>query len=130
MNFDQILSAIGGFGKYQKILYVWICLPQIFLAFHMMVSIFTGATPPHHCRESPSSAPGNQSSFPGTLSLNFSLSDSSCFSSDVGLQGNRTERVPCGHGWVYSRETFHSTTVTEVQWDAGVRVRCDLCNRG
>ncbi|XP_038580387.1 solute carrier family 22 member 13 isoform X2 [Micropterus salmoides] len=65
MNFDQILSAVGGFGKYQKILYIWICLPQILLAFHMM--------------------------------------------------GNRTERVPCGHGWVYSKETFQSTTVSE--WD-------------
>ncbi|XP_042290733.1 solute carrier family 22 member 13 [Thunnus maccoyii] len=115
MNFDQILSAIGGFGKYQKILYIWICLPQVLLAFHMMVSIFTGATPPHRCRESSSSAAGNQSSSPGTLNLNFSLSDSSCFSSDVLLQGNRTERVPCGHGWVYSKETFQSTTVTE--WD-------------
>ncbi|XP_047460358.1 solute carrier family 22 member 6-B isoform X2 [Mugil cephalus] len=115
MNFDQILSAIGGFGKYQKMLYIWICLPQILLAFHMMVSIFTGATPPHQCRESPSSAVGNQSFVPGTVNMNFSLLDSSCFSTKALLQGNRTERVPCGHGWVYSKETFQSTTVTE--WD-------------
>ncbi|XP_008297980.1 solute carrier family 22 member 6-B isoform X2 [Stegastes partitus] len=115
MNFDQILSAIGGYGKYQKILYVWICLPQILLAFHMMVSIFTGATPPHQCRENSSSAAGNQSLSPATLTLNFSLADSSCFSSDVQLEDNRTERVPCGHGWVYSKDTFQSTTVTE--WD-------------
>uniref|UniRef100_A0A672Z4K6 Si:dkey-166k12.1 n=1 Tax=Sphaeramia orbicularis TaxID=375764 RepID=A0A672Z4K6_9TELE len=116
MNFDQILSAIGGFGKYQKILYIWICLPQILLAFHMMVSIFTGATPPHLCRENlQSPAAGNRSSVPGGPHLNFSLSDSSCFLMDDGMQDNRTERVPCGHGWVYSHETFHSTTVTE--WD-------------
>ncbi|XP_031143015.1 solute carrier family 22 member 6-B [Sander lucioperca] len=115
MNFDQILSAVGGFGKYQKILYIWICLPQILLAFHMMVSIFTGSTPPHHCRESSISVAGNQSHFLGTLSLNFSLSDSSCFSSDDLLESNRTERVPCRQGWVYSKETFQSTTVTE--WD-------------
>ncbi|XP_026203892.1 solute carrier family 22 member 6-B [Anabas testudineus] len=115
MNFDQILAAIGGFGKYQKILYTWICLPQILLAFHMMVSIFTGATPPHRCRDSSSSADGNQSFIPGTLSVNSSLSDASCFSSDVLLQNNWTQRVPCGHGWVYSKETFQSTTVTE--WD-------------
>uniref|UniRef100_A0A3Q3XGE6 Major facilitator superfamily (MFS) profile domain-containing protein n=1 Tax=Mola mola TaxID=94237 RepID=A0A3Q3XGE6_MOLML len=115
MNFDQILSAIGGFGRYQKILYIWICLPQILLAFHMMVSIFTGATPPHHCRDSPSSVAGNESSFPGPLSPNFSLPDPACFSSDVLRMRNRTERVPCGRGWVYSQETFESTTVTE--WD-------------
>ncbi|XP_069577618.1 solute carrier family 22 member 13 [Brachyistius frenatus] len=115
MKFDQILSAIGGFGRYQKILYIWICLPQILLAFHMMVSIFTGATPPHQCQESSSSEVGNQSFIPGAVALNFSLSDSPCFSSDVLLLGNRTERVPCGRGWVYSQETFQSTTVTE--WD-------------
>lgn len=114
MNFDQILAAIGGFGKYQKILYIWICLPQILLAFHMMVSIFTGATPPHHCRDDSSSATGNRSSVPGAVSLNFSLQDSSCSSADAPLLGNRSERVPCVHGWVYSRETFQSTTVTEV----------------
>ncbi|KAM3858637.1 LOW QUALITY PROTEIN: solute carrier family 22 member 6-B-like [Diretmus argenteus] len=116
MNFDELLSAVGGFGKYQKTLYVWICLPQILLAFHMMVSIFTGAAPPHHCRENrgnlSSSSPG------GTLSLNLSLPDSSCFSTEEGdalPRVNRTERVPCSGGWVYSTETFHSTTVTE--WD-------------
>ncbi|XP_042363083.1 solute carrier family 22 member 13 [Plectropomus leopardus] len=115
MDFDQILSAIGGFGKYQKILYVWICLPQIFLAFHMMVSIFTGSSPRHYCRDSSSSVAGNHSFFPGTISLNFSISHSSCSFFDVPLQGNRTERVLCAHGWVYSKETFQSTTVTE--WD-------------
>uniref|UniRef100_A0A8C7X5W2 Si:dkey-166k12.1 n=1 Tax=Oryzias sinensis TaxID=183150 RepID=A0A8C7X5W2_9TELE len=120
MNFDQILAAIGGFGKYQKILYIWICLPQILLAFHMMVSVFTGATPPHHCRDSFSAGAGNQT-------LNLSLPDASCFSADALPPGNRTERVPCGRGWVYSSEVFESSTVTE--WDlvcsrAGLNSSC------
>ncbi|XP_060949301.1 solute carrier family 22 member 13 [Limanda limanda] len=114
MNFDQILSAVGGFGRYQKTLYVWICLPQVLLAFHMMVSIFTGATPPHQCRGSNSSSvAGVRSSVPG--SLNFSLLYSPCSSTGVPLQDNRTESVPCDRGWVYSQDTFQSTTVTE--WD-------------
>ncbi|RVE66484.1 hypothetical protein OJAV_G00107530 [Oryzias javanicus] len=110
MNFDQILAAIGGFGRYQKILYIWICLPQILLAFHMMVSIFTGATPPHHCRDSLSAGAGNH-----TRNLSLSLPEDSCFSADAPPAANRTERVPCGRGWVYSREVFESSTVTE--WD-------------
>uniref|UniRef100_A0A3Q3BI38 Si:dkey-166k12.1 n=1 Tax=Kryptolebias marmoratus TaxID=37003 RepID=A0A3Q3BI38_KRYMA len=110
MNFDQILSAIGGFGRYQKILYIWICLPQVLLGFHMMVSVFTSAMPPHRCREAPSSGAGNQTWIPagGAVPPNLSLPDSSCFSLD-----NRTEGVPCAHGWVYSAEVFQSTTVTE-----------------
>uniref|UniRef100_A0A672ZLI2 Si:dkey-119m7.4 n=1 Tax=Sphaeramia orbicularis TaxID=375764 RepID=A0A672ZLI2_9TELE len=64
MHFDEILSLVGGFGKFQKVLYVWICLPQIFLAFHMLVSVFTGAVPPHLCRSTVR---------PADLNLNLSL---------------------------------------------------------
>lgn len=118
MNFDQILSTIGGFGRYQKILYIWICLPQILLAFHMMVSIFTGATPPHRCRDAASAGDS------GAI-LNLSLQDPGTCSSGDGapLPGNRTARVPCASGWEYSRETFESTTVTEVRACARVCVR-------
>lgn len=118
MNFDEILCLIGGFGKFQKILYIWICLPQIFLAFHMLVSVFTGAVPPHLCRSSwPSS---------GTpASANFSLlttfdgqSELSCMvalnhSGSVTL-GNGHQTGSCQGGWEYSTETFQSTIVTEV----------------
>uniref|UniRef100_A0A4W5NAT4 Si:dkey-166k12.1 n=1 Tax=Hucho hucho TaxID=62062 RepID=A0A4W5NAT4_9TELE len=128
MNFDQILTAVGGFGKYQKILYVWICLPQILLGFHMMASIFTGAAPGHRCRDSPSSGPGNNvhngslaltSSVTVTAQLNLSIPmdpqvDDSCVLMDI-LTENGTARAPCEHGWVYSQEIYQSTTITE--WD-------------
>ncbi|XP_061603051.1 solute carrier family 22 member 6-A isoform X1 [Cololabis saira] len=117
MNFDEILCVIGGFGKFQKILYVWICVPQIFLAFHMLVSVFTGAVPPHLCR---SARPSAATPAP----LNFSVltgadgrPDLSCYASmnrsadpeDVGATAG------CQGGWEYSQETFQSTIVTE--WD-------------
>lgn len=114
MNFDELISTIGGFGKYQKLLYIWICLPQVLLSLHMMASIFTEATPPHQCRGDS----GNHSLFIATEELNFSLPGLSC--APLSPLRNRTERVPCGHGWVYSRDTFQSTTVTEVscRWGA------------
>ncbi|KAL7388461.1 hypothetical protein ABVT39_014357 [Epinephelus coioides] len=121
MNFDEILSLIGGFGKFQKILYVWICLPQIFLAFHMLVSVFTGAVPPHLCRSSwPSagapassnfnfshlSAPGGQPDLSCSVPLNHSIA--------VALDSGHPTGS-CQGGWEYSEETFQSTIVTE--WD-------------
>ncbi|XP_076730402.1 solute carrier family 22 member 6 isoform X3 [Maylandia zebra] len=120
MNFDEILSVIGGFGKFQKILYVWICLPQIFLAFHMLVSVFTGAVPPHLCR-----FPGLSAGTPA--SSNFSLLttrdgqlDLSCtvplnHSSAESLGNGHPTRRSCPDGWEYSTETFQNTIVTE--WD-------------
>ncbi|KAK7898614.1 hypothetical protein WMY93_019467 [Mugilogobius chulae] len=114
MNFDQILAAVGGFGKYQKILYIWICLPNVLLAFHMMASIFTGATPPHLCRDSLDPAVRNKTFDYTPLILNSSEADS-CSWSQSALQDNRSAPLRCVHGWVYSKGTFYSTTVTE--WD-------------
>ncbi|KAI7798782.1 putative solute carrier family 22 member 13-like, partial [Triplophysa rosa] len=112
-NFDQLLATIGGFGRYQKLLYVWICLPQIFLAFHMMASVFTGATPPHHCR---GSRPEDRSSNDGNVSnVNLSISLLSGHSCTVFSGENQSAYSSCTTGWVYSHEVFESTTVTE--WD-------------
>ncbi|XP_034436315.1 organic cation transporter protein isoform X1 [Hippoglossus hippoglossus] len=119
MNFDEILGLIGGFGKFQKTLYVWICLPQIFLAFHMLISVFTGAVPPHLCRPTwPSTG------MPATL--NFSLltqpdgqSELSCTvplnHSDAVTLGDGHPPGSCQGHWEYSNNTFKSTIVTE--WD-------------
>ncbi|XP_073349319.1 organic cation transporter protein [Pagrus major] len=115
MNFDDILCLIGGFGKFQKILYVWICVPQIFLAFHMLVSVFTGAVPPHLCGSTwPSSGT------PAFSNLNLSLQpEQSCTNvlnqSIAGALGNGPSTGSCQGGWKYSTEIFQSTIVTE--WD-------------
>ncbi|XP_029983819.1 organic cation transporter protein [Sphaeramia orbicularis] len=117
MHFDEILSLVGGFGKFQKVLYVWICLPQIFLAFHMLVSVFTGAVPPHLCRSTVR---------PADLNLNLSLLSSTDADPELscGIPLNHSAAAGPGHGvppgscqggWEYSTETFHSTIVTE--WD-------------
>ncbi|XP_074472029.1 solute carrier family 22 member 6 [Sebastes fasciatus] len=121
INFDQILCQIGGFGKFQKILYVWICLPQIFLAFHMLVSVFTGAVPLHLCRPSRPSAGA-----PSSLNYNFSRLSApdgrpelSCVfplnHSGAAALGDGHPTGRCQGGWEYSTETFQSTIVTE--WD-------------
>ncbi|KAG9279828.1 organic cation transporter protein-like [Astyanax mexicanus] len=120
MNFEQLLAAAGGFGRFQKTLYVWICLPQVQLAFHMMVSVFTGATPLHRCRSArPGSPHWNQSH---AVVLELRLANSSAGISaghadacSAGSAENRSARSACESGWVYSQDVFKSTTVTE--WD-------------
>lgn len=120
MNFDEILGLIGGFGKFQKILYVWICLPQIFLAFHMLVSVFTGAVPPHLCRStwSPVSTPASLNFNHSLLSATDGLPELSCTvplnHSDAVAPSNGHPTGSCQGGWEYSTETFQSTIVTEV----------------
>nr|XP_046149178.1 solute carrier family 22 member 6-A-like [Oncorhynchus gorbuscha] len=139
MNFDEILSHIGGFGKFQKILYVWICLPQVLLAFHMLISVFTGAVPPHLCRSNNTTWALAASSD----AFNFSLvtgpdddPDLSCsapggvpstplaqlnHSTALALSDDHVTGV-CQGGWEFSKETFHSTVATE--WD----LVCDNAN--
>ncbi|XP_026174576.1 organic cation transporter protein [Mastacembelus armatus] len=119
MNFDEILFLIEGFGKFQKILYVWICLPQIFLAFHMLVSVFTGAVPPHLCRSMGPPAATLASSNFSLLAASIHQPELSCM---VSLNNSNAATPSDGHpvescqvGWTYSTETFQSTIVTE--WD-------------
>ena len=127
MNFDDILAQIGGFGKFQKILYVWICLPQILLAFHMLVSVFTGAVPPHLCR---SEWPSNQAalSFNSSVASGGPGADLACSApgpsrgspplqlnhSDASALMDRHASAGCQAGWEFSDEIFHSTVATEV----------------
>ncbi|XP_065147373.1 solute carrier family 22 member 13 [Paramisgurnus dabryanus] len=115
MNFDQLLTTIDGFGRYQKLLYLWICLPQIFLGFHMMASVFTGATPPHYCQgsrlEDRTVTGGNLSH----MNLSISLLSGYADSCTVFLAENQSAYSSCEKGWVYSHEVFESTIVTE--WD-------------
>lgn len=39
--FDEILNQIGQFGRYQKVLYAFICFPLIASAFPTMSMVFT-----------------------------------------------------------------------------------------
>lgn len=108
INFDDILNLIGGFGKFQKLLYVWICLPQIFLAFHMLVSVFTGAVPPHLCRSA-------RTQMGISTSMNISIQRTlACIVPLNHSSAAALGEVHSCQGWEYSTDTFQRTTVTEV----------------
>lgn len=50
MGYDEVLSHLGDFGRYQKRIYLLVCLPAICCAFHKLASVFLMAKPDHRCR--------------------------------------------------------------------------------
>ena len=60
-EFDDLLKMTGGFGRYQLILYVFICLVSIPTGAQLLVQVFYGASPPFFC----ASMAGNQTCGPG-----------------------------------------------------------------
>lgn len=52
MNYDDVLPYLsrGNFGKYQKKIYILLCLPSIVCAFHKLAGVFLLAIPDHRCR--------------------------------------------------------------------------------
>lgn len=52
MNYDEVLPFLtrGGFGKYQKKVYLLLCFPTMVCAFHKLLGVFLLAVPDHRCR--------------------------------------------------------------------------------
>ena len=122
MNFEEILSLAGGFGRFQKVLYVWICLPQVFLAFHLLVSVFTGATPPHACLSAPP-GPGAPSGGLNSTSR-LLLRPGEALACPARHNGSNHS---CPGGWQYDTSVFQSTVVTQVSRAVGIGSGVCVC---
>lgn len=49
MGYDEVIPHLGGFGRYQKKIYLLVCLPGILCAFHKLAGVFLLAKPEHRC---------------------------------------------------------------------------------
>ncbi|XP_065336997.1 organic cation transporter protein-like isoform X1 [Cloeon dipterum] len=49
MAFDELLVHLGEFGRYQKRIYLLLCLPAISCALHKLAWVFLAARAPHRC---------------------------------------------------------------------------------
>ncbi|XP_059154043.1 organic cation transporter protein-like isoform X4 [Physella acuta] len=118
MRFDDVITQLGEFGSYQKRIYFMVCLMAIFGEFQVMMGVFTLAIPEHRC-----AIPGlendtyeSQGEWHVTL-VNQSIpwqSEQNRFSQcQLYKTGSSNVTSRCDR-WVYSRETFRSTFVTEV----------------
>ncbi|XP_056407649.1 solute carrier family 22 member 7-like [Hyla sarda] len=129
MRFEDVLSEVGVFGKFQILSLTILCLPRLILPLHFLLHIFISAVPPHHCYISDHRNPGNLSQ-EDLLLINVPREPDGSFSScrmfsepQLHLLQNRSQGATvnmslvqnCDQGWDYDRTTFYSTTVT--QWD-------------
>ncbi|XP_066552838.1 solute carrier family 22 member 7 [Amia ocellicauda] len=130
MKFENLLTEINGFGKYQILIFCLIIIPRITLPCHFLLNNFIAALPSHHCDFS---SLGDGDVF-GNLSQEQRLAVSIPRNPDGTLSsckmfaepqfqllnttyenGTQPAIVSCQNGWVYENSTFKSTLATE--WD-------------
>ncbi|KAH8417902.1 hypothetical protein KR222_007948, partial [Zaprionus bogoriensis] len=49
MGYDDVITHLGEFGRYQKRIYLLLCLPAIVCAFHKLAGVFLLARPDFRC---------------------------------------------------------------------------------
>ncbi|NWQ61077.1 S22A7 protein, partial [Neopipo cinnamomea] len=128
MKFEDLLHETGGFGRFQILILVILCLPRINLPMHFLLHNFIAATPSHHC------AIPHQEAFVNltmeeVLLISIPRESDGTFSScemfsqpqfhlllNSSLQSeNKSIIQRCQHGWVYDHSQLTSTIST--QWD-------------
>ncbi|XP_053240038.1 solute carrier family 22 member 7 [Podarcis raffonei] len=128
MNFEDLLCEAGGFGKFQILTLLLLCLPRLFLPLHFLLHNFLAATPAHRC------AILHQDRFANlteaeVLLISIPRDSEEAFSScemfsepqfhlllnSSQASTNATSVQSCQNGWVYNRSQFTSTIAT--QWD-------------
>ncbi|GFG37619.1 hypothetical protein Cfor_12698, partial [Coptotermes formosanus] len=50
MAYDDVLPYLGEFGRYQKRIYILLCLPAILCALHKLAGVFLQANVKHRCK--------------------------------------------------------------------------------
>ncbi|XP_055889980.1 organic cation transporter protein-like isoform X3 [Biomphalaria glabrata] len=123
MKFDDVISAVGDFGAYQRRIYFLICLVSVPVAFQTLVSVFTLSIPEHRCAipeldndtyasQGPWHADLINQSIPWLSQKNM-YSQCEVFVKDVTQRDWSNMTTKCDK-WVYSKEIFTSTFVTEL----------------
>ncbi|XP_049931088.1 solute carrier family 22 member 5-like [Epinephelus moara] len=114
-DFDEITSFLGDYGFFQYLIMVMLSLSTITCGYTGTIVVFVSDTPEHHCRVS-----GNSTHNGTDVEQSSWIGPDSC--SRYKVHGNWTETArpsndtePCLDGWVFSRERYTATIVSE--WD-------------
>ncbi|XP_071382381.1 solute carrier family 22 member 7-like [Centroberyx affinis] len=129
MKFENVLSDINGFGRFQIMIIVMSFIGRFTMPCHFMLNNFIAVVPSHHCDLSTLDDGGDFRNL--TLQQRLAvgiplLEDGTPSSCQMFAEpqyhlllnsSNITDlpTVPCQNGWVYDNTTFKSTIATE--WD-------------
>ncbi|XP_013411773.1 organic cation transporter protein isoform X2 [Lingula anatina] len=110
MKLDDVLTHIGGYGRFQILIFVLIGLINLRSSGYLLGIVFIGYKPDHHCTL-PTNATLNES-VPLELDNEGNWQLSQCKMYAVS-GSNKT--ITCTDGWDYATEKGEKTIVTE--WD-------------
>uniref|UniRef100_A0A8D0G648 Solute carrier family 22 member 7 n=1 Tax=Sphenodon punctatus TaxID=8508 RepID=A0A8D0G648_SPHPU len=128
MNFEDLLLEAGGFGRFQILTLLLLCIPRFILPMHFLLHNFLAAIPSHHC-----AIPHHDQFVNFTqeevLLINIPREPDGTFRScemfsepqlhlllnSSQESANASSVQSCQQGWVYDHSQFTSTIAT--QWD-------------
>ncbi|XP_014220696.1 organic cation transporter protein [Trichogramma pretiosum] len=120
MAYDDVILKMGEFGRYQRRIYLMLCLPAILCAFHKLAGVFLNAKMESRCLLPFENADNATFGLPTSI-LNASYpwdakasSWSQCERYNETSGGWANSTVKCQH-YVYNRTQYASTTAS--QWD-------------
>ncbi|KAA0701546.1 Solute carrier family 22 member 5 High-affinity sodium-dependent carnitine cotransporter [Triplophysa tibetana] len=139
-DYEETTAFLGTWGPFQKMVFILLCTSTVPNGFSAFSVIFLADIPPHHCRipDSNLSDAWRNASIPlqqveGKLERvkcsRYNLDAIQNFSRlgfmphDVNLTDVLTES--CADGWVYSKDIYQSTIVSEAKYLREIRPMSD-----
>lgn len=124
-DYDKATAFLGEWGFYQKRIFFLLSIGIIPNGYVGLSMVFLADTPQHHCRlhDSPNVTFEQAASMNQSLLLPFNVEGGKLVYSrcsrfkrqeQEGLNQTIRQTEPCVDGWVYSRDRYASTIVSEV----------------
>lgn len=113
-DFDDLLPHVGEFGRYQKLLVWFVCLPAcIPCGFHAFNQLFMAHTPDHWCwNPSLANATTDQRR---NASIPFDVVNGQKTYSRCEMFDDAGQVIPCLHGWEFDRSIVSSSIVIDFE---------------
>lgn len=126
MGYDDVFPYLGEFGRYQKRIYFFVCLPAISCAFHKLAGVFLLAKPENRCQLPFESSNATYKLPDDLLNMSFpkdalSKTWSACkyldanFSDEYFAAGKPAENSLSCDRFIYDTSKYASSTV--IEWD-------------